>query len=90
MPANSLNVNIIVRDILSLDAGDGVNSKRTKVERDANRKKTLAVNKIVNHLKRFPRFYTAPPKTIFKGKGRMISIKPNKLACLITVLIYHI
>ena len=77
MPSSSSNGNIVIDDILSLDAGDGVNSKRTKEERSLHRKKTLAVNKIVNHLRRFPKFYTAPPKTIFKGKGRIIAIKPK-------------
>ena len=78
MPASSSNENIIITDILSLDAGDGVNSKRTKGERLERRNKTLAVNRIVNHLRRFPKFYTAPLKTIFKGKGRIIATKPKK------------
>ena len=77
MPANSSNDYIIINDILSLDAGEGANSKRTKGERAEHRKKTLAVNKIINHLKRFPRFYTAQPRTRFKGKGCIISIKPK-------------
>jgi len=89
MPASSSNENIIINDILSLDAGDGVNSKRTKEERDArakHRKKTISVNKIINHLKRFPKFYTAPLKTIFKGKGRIIALKPKRIGGIITIM----
>ena len=49
-------------------------------------KKTIVVNKIINHLKRNPKFIVTDTKESLRGKAKIISLKPKILGGVITVI----
>ena len=49
-------------------------------------KKIVSVNKIINHLKRNPKFIVTETKEALRGKAKIISLRPKILGGVITVL----
>ena len=49
-------------------------------------KKIVSVNKIINHLKRNPKFIVTETKEALRGKANIISLRPKILGGVITVL----
>ena len=53
------------------------NLLKTKVSA-TKEKKTIAINKIINHIKRNPTFIITDVKEALRGKTKIISLKPKK------------